>query len=258
MAFIKNLQQQINYNICYTSLLKSKRKGRAYILNVESDRTGSEIDYQNMQDLFKELGYDVVPYKNQTDQEINDTLDKFVKEFNADDASSVVVLMSHGREGFIQSQNGIEMKIQRIVDKFRPNNCRALANKPKMFFIQACRGELSDIGAGLEEDYCEPAVDRANGADTFIAYASIQGYKALRYTTSGSWFVQAIMEEFIESAHEESLDQLMKQITARVSTMEHLFYDQPTDTWIQDRRRQTSEYTSTLTTDVYFFPHYPE
>ena len=50
---------------CYSSLLQSKAKGRAYILNVmfrnnaEYYRKGSDMDCKNMVHLFEEIGYDV-------------------------------------------------------------------------------------------------------------------------------------------------------------------------------------------------------
>ena len=35
---------------------------------------------------------------------------------------------------------------------------------------------------------------------------------SLRETKSGSWYVQAIVEAFFRSAHEETLNQLMLQV----------------------------------------------
>ena len=73
-------------------------------------------------------------------------MDAFVRQFNDDHASSVVVLMSHGEEGKIQDVNGELVILKDIFDKFK--TCGALVDKPKMFFIQACRGSKYGVTIG--------------------------------------------------------------------------------------------------------------
>ena len=38
------------------------------------------------------------------------------------------------------------VKIEDILDKFTADKCPSLANKPKVFIVQACRGALKDKG----------------------------------------------------------------------------------------------------------------
>ena len=73
-------------------------------------------------------------------QEIDHSIDEFIEGFSTEDASSVVVLMSHGADDFIYGSDIEKVHIPSIVDKFKPNKCPALQGKPKLFFIQACRG----------------------------------------------------------------------------------------------------------------------
>ena len=73
-------------------------------------------------------------------QDIFATLRYFVSQFSTDDASSVVVLMSHGGDGYINGNDGMRIELKEILELFKPHQCPNLRNKPKMFFVQACRG----------------------------------------------------------------------------------------------------------------------
>ncbi len=55
-------------------------------------------------------------------------------------------LMSHGSEGIIQGTDGKNVKINEIATHLNGKQCESLAGKPKMFFIQACRGTSFDRG----------------------------------------------------------------------------------------------------------------
>ena len=73
-------------------------------------------------------------------QEILGSLRYFVSRFSTDDGSSVVVLMSHGEDGYIRGKDGREIYLKEVLQLFKPDRCPNLRNKPKMFFVQACRG----------------------------------------------------------------------------------------------------------------------
>ena len=54
--------------------------------------------------------------------------------------SVVLILMSHGGKAGINGTDGISVPVDDIIKKFSGKNCHALHGKPKIFFIQACRG----------------------------------------------------------------------------------------------------------------------
>ena len=57
-----------------------------------------------------------------------------------------MAILSHGIEdGFVYASDGL-MKIDEFVNAFKPSNCPSLFQKPKLFFIQACRGYEMDNG----------------------------------------------------------------------------------------------------------------
>ena len=50
----------------------------------------------------------------------------------------VVCLMSHGREGAVIASDNRDVAVTEILNIF--SRCEALRGKPKLMFIQACRG----------------------------------------------------------------------------------------------------------------------
>ena len=64
----------------------------------------------------------------------------FVNEVDHECNSAVVVLMSHGNTGYIYGIDDEKVKIKDIQEEFDVKKCPNLKGKPKLFFIQACRG----------------------------------------------------------------------------------------------------------------------
>ncbi|XP_070598141.1 caspase-2 isoform X2 [Erythrolamprus reginae] len=132
--------------------LKSRPRGLALILSnvhFSSDtdlelRSGGKVDNAALDTLFKQLGYQVVVKHDQTAQEMKEHLEKFSKHpvhQNLD--SCIISFLSHGIEGGVYGVDGKLLQLQEIFSLFDNANCPNLQNKPKMFFIQACRGGIS-------------------------------------------------------------------------------------------------------------------
>ena len=100
-----------------------------------------------------------------------------------------------------------KVAVEDLMSEFKSTNCKSLENKPKLFFIQACRGKRSDprlsrlsvSTENIAEDGMQtmdsPDADIANGisareADFLLAFATVPGYKAWRSKQAGSWFIQ--------------------------------------------------------------------
>ena len=60
----------------------------------------------------------------------------------------VVFIMTHGAEGGrLFGSDGKHITVEEIATLFNASNCPALIDKPKIFVIQACRGDRDDQGA---------------------------------------------------------------------------------------------------------------
>ena len=55
-----------------------------------------------------------------------------------------IVVMTHGEEEMIYARDD-KFPADDIIDKFRGNFCTTLAGKPKLFFIEACRGKENNF-----------------------------------------------------------------------------------------------------------------
>lgn len=58
----------------------------------------------------------------------------------------VVVIMAHGGLGELYGVNGDAFPVHRLTFDFSTDKCPSLAGKPKLFFIQACRGDEYQLG----------------------------------------------------------------------------------------------------------------
>lgn len=210
------------------------------------DRPGSELDVERMRVLFEEFNFKVCTHVDQPSHLIMSLLDSYANEtcFEGHQAF-VLILMSHGGLNHIYGSDYGEVKLQDIFEKFNNFNCPALREIPKMFFIQACRGDQPDNGTPGRDPTAEPAVEdddydeaqsdagmfrgRESGlgricptrriscwSDTYIAYAVVEGYESLRDLRSGSWFLKAVFDVMARHAHAEDLDTLMERVSERV------------------------------------------
>ena len=90
----------------------------------------------------------------------------------------VCCLMSHGSEGIIAGTDDEDVTIKEIGAHLNGDGCKSLVGKPKMFFIQACRGDSYDegvrtSGVGVDSDTKIP-----KEADFLFGFATPSGYVA--------------------------------------------------------------------------------
>ena len=133
---------------CYR--MKSEPQGIAVIINNTftgmNNRNGTDKDAIALERLFTYLGFYTNRYNNLTESEIMHTL----KEVASIDYQSydclMVAILTHGVEGKLYGTDGKLIPVQDLITLFNGNQCPLLVGKPKIFFLQACRGESCDKG----------------------------------------------------------------------------------------------------------------
>ncbi|XP_054361139.1 caspase-2 isoform X3 [Mirounga angustirostris] len=149
---------QTHHQLAYR--LRSRPRGLALVLsNVhftgEKDlefRSGGDVDHSTLVTLFKLLGYKVHVLLDQTAQEMQEKLQNFAQlPAHRVTDSCIVALLSHGVEGGIYGVDGRLLQLQEVFRLFDNASCPNLQNKPKMFFIQACRGDETDRGVDQQD-----------------------------------------------------------------------------------------------------------
>ncbi|XP_044064937.1 caspase-2 isoform X8 [Siniperca chuatsi] len=244
-------------------------------------RKGGEVDDEVLRKVFTELDYLVTVHRDLTAQSMRTCIENFCRrpEHRTMD-SCVVCLLSHGVEGAIYGTDGQLLQLDWVFEAFDNAHCPLLQNKPKMFFIQACRGEEMDCGveqidgpartcspsceqwdAGREGqgdansrqrgDMGRPRIKLPQRSDMICGFASLKGTAAMRNTKRGSWFIQELNTALRLHARDTHLADIMVQVNRRIKEREG--YAPGT---AHHRCKEMSEFTSSLCKDLYLFPKY--
>ncbi|XP_062859127.1 caspase-7 isoform X2 [Trichomycterus rosablanca] len=116
-------------------------------------RNGTDRDAGALIKCFRDLGFEVVLKNDQTCERIIHILKEASEEDHSNSACFACILLSHGEEGMIYGTDGV-MPIKNLTSLFRGDVCKSLVGKPKLFFIQACRG--SEFDDGIQTDSGSP------------------------------------------------------------------------------------------------------
>ncbi|XP_061108027.1 caspase-3-like [Conger conger] len=240
------------YNMDYTSI------GRCVIINNKNfdkntglnAREGTDVDAGLVMKTFRGLGYDVKIFNDLTVEKIEEELTKVSKEDHSKMASFVCVLLSHGQENRLYGTDSA-VELSKLTGLFRGDNCATLVGKPKLFFIQACRG--TEMDGGVETDSVAVEDDESPTripveADFLYAYSTAPGYYAWRNPQNGSWFIQSLCSILDEFGKQLELMQLM----TRVNNMVALNFQSNSFTPGFNAKKQIPCIVSMLTKELYF------
>lgn len=88
----------------------------------------------------------------------------------------VVIVMTHGDPNELKAYD-YTYHSSRLWEQFTAENCPTLAGKPKLFFIQACRGDRVDLGTRVTQIDGNPRITYTipNLSDMLVANATYHG-----------------------------------------------------------------------------------
>ena len=210
----------------------ARRRGITLIINNASfehhhgkqePRHGSEKDVRQVEELFIALGFEVQKRQNLPRQKLLKELADVVCQDHSAYDCFVLWLMSHGISGEVFCSDGKTVTIQTVHEMF--SECKTLSGKPKLFFIQACRGIGEDVGVKVSPDYDISSPNQANRSyestkvdpviqlripthsDFLYAFSTVDEYVSYRNEKEGSHYVRCFVEAFREHvAHDHLLD----------------------------------------------------
>ncbi|CAF96609.1 unnamed protein product, partial [Tetraodon nigroviridis] len=200
-------------NLGHCIIINNKNFDRRTGMNT---RNGTDVDAANAMKVFSNLGYRVRVHNDQTVAQISQLLTSAAKEDHSRCASFVCILLSHGDEGVLYGTDG-PMEIKSLTSLFRGDRCRSLVGKPKLFFIQACRG--NDLDGGIETDSIEDnsTTKIPVEADFLYAFSTAPGYYSWRNTMSGSWFMQSLCDTISKYGKELELQHILTRVNHKVA-----------------------------------------
>lgn len=212
-------------------------------------RNGTDLDAQKLKNTFKSLGYKVDVYNDLKCADIFGRLKKVSEEDHSKRSSFVCALLSHGEDGKLYGVDDY-LPIKNLTSLFRGDRCKTLVGKPKLFFIQACRGTdldpgvETDSGSGSSEETYRIPVE----ADFLYAYSTVPGYYSWRNTMNGSWFIQSLCEML--AVHGKTLE--LVQILTCVNHMVALEFESCSNEREFHEKKQIPSVVSMLTKALYF------
>ena len=201
----------------------------------QATRHGSDEDVRQVQSLFKNLGFEILTKENLTRQQLLNQLDSVACEDHSGYDCFVLWLMSHGKSGEVFCFDGETVPIQTAHDLF--SQCTTLRGKPKLFFIQACRGDEEDEGVSVMTDIPFPTQSPSSHVDSPIdatkppasripthadflySYSTVDDHVSYRHSDMGSFYVRALVEAFSELVAFADLLGILTNVNKIVSEM---------------------------------------
>ncbi|XP_060220043.1 caspase-14-like isoform X2 [Meriones unguiculatus] len=222
----------------------------ALLLAVTQDRPGAQHDVAALRDLCQALGFKVTLRTDPSAQAFWEELVQFREKLDTHKepvSCALVALMAHGGpQGQLLGADGREVQPELLVGEL--SCCRALRGCPKIFLLQACRGENRDPGVGpralpwywrwlrappvlpTHADVLQVHADFSGSssstpgssgqADILTVYAAAEGCVAYR-DEKGSDFVQTLVEVIRANAGGDLLE-LLTEVNRRVCELDVL------------------------------------
>lgn len=164
---------------------------------------------------------------------------------HSDNDCICITVMTHGKEESISSFDK-DYPLSQLTEFFTDENCPTLKGKPRMFFIQACRGSKFGDGYMMKSlqnkpssaqrsrgnDQIDPATpfNERNAAefvhcapiysDYILVRSALPGFVSFRDPKRGSWFIQHLCEKLEKRGAGYEIMDLLTAVNDDVSKLE--------------------------------------
>ncbi|XP_060881376.1 caspase-1-like isoform X1 [Metopolophium dirhodum] len=248
---------------CYN--MDHEYRGIAVIINNDifdshnlAERQGSWKDVEELEKMFYRLDFNVMVWNNLYHEELTHHLNELANADHSQNDCLAIVVLTHGvSQSFVYARDN-PYPVEFLWNSFTADKCLTLAGKPKLFFVQACRGERLDPGITLRKE-TKTEVDSSTAsykipkhADFLITFSTYDGYYSFRHPENGTWFIQSLCSEMNKHDHSKSdLLGIMTRVSRRVA-LDHESYN-PDEPWLH-KQKQIPTIHSMLIRDVFFKP----
>uniref|UniRef100_A0A8D3AMQ6 Caspase-8-like n=1 Tax=Scophthalmus maximus TaxID=52904 RepID=A0A8D3AMQ6_SCOMX len=229
--------------------MDSQPVGLCVIINNENFvngevRRGTNKDAQCLAEVFSWLRFRVLMCKDQTQDQMERTLDCFAslsdhsqpQEFDVKEwlgagfgdpqqaprhgDAFICCILSHGARGVVFGTDWKPLAINQITRTFKTTDQSALVGKPKVFLIQACQGGTLQRGVFLKDLESDDAFI-PEAADILVAIATVKDHASVRHRIDGTWFVQSVCQQLKEGCpRREDIITILHRVNDDVSKKE--------------------------------------
>uniref|UniRef100_A0A1A9X3B9 Caspase family p20 domain-containing protein n=1 Tax=Glossina brevipalpis TaxID=37001 RepID=A0A1A9X3B9_9MUSC len=216
------------------------KPGYAYVFNNfvfdnpnNEQRVGSAEDVKALQDTFEYFKLKVTVIDNAKVDKIRKTVEKVQNKDFSGYACLIIVILSHGsRHEEVAAKDGHYSIDDDMLFPILKN--RSLYDKPKIFFIQACKGPMESLGVYKD---AVPFQTKGNASEILKCYSTFEGFVSYR-SEKGSIFIQTLCQNLKLFGCTKNIKDIIELVTQIVKQ--------------QSQNKQIPAYTSTLTKPFVF------
>lgn len=164
--------------------------------------------------MFQWLGFQVVVETNCESARMLSVVRELGRRDHSHADCFVCCVLSHGKENGVHGVDGGVVAIKQLTGPFDGTECRSLAGKPKLFFIQACQGNREQSPVYLESD--GPGQSPSGGrslvqsdavgiqdsipaaADFLLGMATVNSFACFRDKIEGTWYIQTLCQNLVQ------------------------------------------------------------
>ncbi|XP_070202426.1 caspase-8-like isoform X2 [Littorina saxatilis] len=225
-----------SYELC-SYRMSGKPRGLCIIINNEKFkdrkkvREGSHIDRDKLRKTFKKMEFDV-QWKDDLTSEGMLSLMKEISTKNHEAYDCFVCcVLTHGKEGELLGSDDKPVLVKELTEPLQASKCPSLADKPKLYFLQACQGHQHHGGnLASDEAHDRPTTDSGHSAavtrsrlvadevDFLMSYATVAGYVAYRHPKEGSPYVSALCDLLNKYSTRYDLQTILTMLNGEVSS----------------------------------------
>ena len=160
-------------------------------------RSGSERDVKRLEKVCHDLRFKTEVFLDQTSSEVRAIIKDISTRDYTNTGGVIVFLMSHGNKSSLFFIDGQTLYLNEFIEPFK--STKTLQDKPKLFFVQACRGENfmsshDQRGSACVNDDQEEENTIPIEADFLYAYSTIEGFYSFIDPESGTWYIQTLCD----------------------------------------------------------------
>ncbi|XP_026233046.1 caspase-8 isoform X2 [Anabas testudineus] len=192
--------------------MTSRKRGVCVIINNYEfiklkKREGTNLDKESLRDVFMWLGFKVEIHNDCSSTDMRSLLRELGRRDHSQMDGVVCCILSHGKEGCVYGADDLPVTFTELCKPLNGLSCPSLADKPKLFFVQACQGTSEQQAVYIESDdhtgtLCSDAVALTESipadADFLFAMSTVPSFVSYRDTKNGSWFIQSLCQNLVQ------------------------------------------------------------
>lgn len=206
---------------------------------------------ESLHKVFKWLGFDIETQRDCKAEKMLSIMKELAGRNHSHVECLVCFILSHGQEGSVYGVEGRTVTYRELMEPFSGFNCSSLAEKPKLFFIQACQGtkeqravHIQADGSLVQNDAVVAKDSIPSDADFLLGMATVASFISFRERTSGTWFIQSLCKNLIDM-----VPRLVNCRSCKIRSVQHFFFycDSTTQQHIKPSKKLQCLHSNQLT-----------